>query len=124
MQVPRMQGPQLRHVVSCKARQAAAGATAHASRRPQLRRSATAATMQEQAAPTGVQTKTHLCTSLTAPTVDGMLAEAQEALAAGADIVELRIDFLETLDAERDLPRLLSDCPLPAIVTYRPDWEA
>lgn len=67
---------------------------------------------------------THLCTSLTAATVEGMLAEAEEALAAGASIVELRVDFLEWLDAAVDLPRLLAGCPLPAIVTYRPDWEA
>lgn len=72
----------------------------------------------------GAAPRTHLCTSLTAGTVEGMLAEAQEALAAGADLVELRIDFLPQLDAQADLPRLLAGCPLPAIVTYRPDWEA
>lgn len=66
---------------------------------------------------------TLLCTSLTASTVDGMLAEEREAAAAGADIVELRIDFLANFDAERDLPRLIQGCSLPVIVTYRPEWE-
>lgn len=80
---------------------------------------------QAAAAPAGAQAaRTLLCTSLTAPTVDGMLAEAQEALAAGADIVELRIDFLAALNPGEDLLRLRQQCPLPAIVTYRPVWEA
>ena len=83
-----------------------------------------AAATQQAAAPAGVAAKTLLCTSLTASTVEGMLAEAQEALAAGADLVELRIDYLSSLSPEQDLPRLLHGCPLPAIVTYRPDWEA
>ncbi len=66
---------------------------------------------------------TLLCTSLTAKTVDGMLAEAQEALAAGADIVEIRLDYLENFSPETDLPTLLESCPLPVIVTFRPTWE-
>ncbi|KAL4546682.1 hypothetical protein Ndes2526B_g01887 [Nannochloris sp. 'desiccata'] len=66
---------------------------------------------------------TLLCTSLTAKTVDGMLAEAQEALAAGADIVEIRLDYLEHFSPETDLPSLLDTCPLPVIVTFRPAWE-
>jgi 3-dehydroquinate dehydratase/shikimate dehydrogenase len=67
--------------------------------------------------------RTQLCTSLVAPTIEGMLAEAQEAVANGADIVELRLDYLEQFSPEEDLPRLLKQCPLPAIVTYRPIWE-
>ncbi len=66
---------------------------------------------------------TLLCTSLTAKTVDGMLAESQEALAAGADIVEIRLDYIENFNPEADLPRLLETCPLPVIVTFRPTWE-
>lgn len=64
-----------------------------------------------------------LCTSLVATTVKGMLAEAQEAVANGADIVELRLDYLESFAPEADLPRLLQQCPVPAIATYRPVWE-
>jgi 3-dehydroquinate dehydratase/shikimate dehydrogenase len=64
-----------------------------------------------------------LCTSLTASTVAGMVAEAAEAAAAGADLVELRLDFLSALAPERDLPVLLAGVKLPAIVTFRPTWE-
>lgn len=71
----------------------------------------------------GATPRTHLCTSLVAPTVEGMLAEAQEAEQNGADIVELRLDYLQQFAPEADLSRLLQACPLPAIVTYRPTWE-
>ena len=66
---------------------------------------------------------THLCTSLTAPSVEGMLVEAQEAVENGATIVELRIDYLQDFSPDPDLRELLEGCPLPAIVTYRPEWE-
>ena len=67
--------------------------------------------------------QTLVCTSLTASTVQDMLDEAQEAIAAGADIVELRIDYLTDFHPESDLPQLLNGCSIPAIVTYRPSWE-
>lgn len=67
--------------------------------------------------------RTLLCTSLVATSVEGMLAEAVEAVSNEADIVELRLDYLEQFAPEQDLPRLLSACPLPAIATYRPVWE-
>lgn len=76
----------------------------------------------EPAAPSAAQ-RTLLCTSLVATSVEGMLAEAQEAVANGADIVELRLDYLESFAPDTDLPRLISQCPLPAIATYRPVWE-
>jgi hypothetical protein len=85
----------------------------------------TMAAVASEASPTAsaAATSTLLCTSLTAPTVDGMLAEAAEAVANGADIVELRLDFLQIFNPEADLRRLLAECPLPAIVTFRPAWE-
>lgn len=67
--------------------------------------------------------RTQLCTSLVASTVQGMLAEAKEAVQKGADIVEIRLDYLQQLDPEKDVPSLLHLCPLPAIITYRPVWE-
>ena len=84
---------------------------------------AAAGTAAAAAANGTAEVRTHLCTSLVATTVDGMLAEAQEAVANGADIVELRLDYLEGFAPERDLPRLVQQCPLPAIATYRPVWE-
>lgn len=73
--------------------------------------------------PASGQTGCHLCTSLTAPTVAGMLEEAREAVEAGATIVELRVDYLRHFEPEIDLQQLLAECPLPCIVTYRPSWE-
>ena len=84
---------------------------------------AAAATEGAPASNTAQRPATRLCTSLTAPTVEGMLAEAAEAVASGADTVELRLDFLQDFDPQQDLPRLLQGCPLPAVVTYRPTWE-
>lgn len=66
---------------------------------------------------------TLICTSLTAPSVEEMLQEAREAKTAGADIVELRIDFLDAFHPREDLPRLLRESDMPAIVTFRPKWE-
>ena len=74
-------------------------------------------------APAAARPRCLLCTSLVASSVAGMLGEAQEAVQNGADVVELRLDYLEGFDAERDVPLLLAGCPLPAIVTYRPVWE-
>ena len=66
---------------------------------------------------------TLLCSSLTAATKQGMFDEAKEADEAGADVVELRLDFLQDFDAERDLEELIKGINLPCIVTYRPTWE-
>ncbi|KXZ55471.1 hypothetical protein GPECTOR_2g1020 [Gonium pectorale] len=80
--------------------------------------------MAEQAAPVeGETAPSYICTSVTATTVDAFLAEIQEAAASGVDIIELRLDFLTDFDPEQHLQQLMSSCPLPYIVTYRPVWE-
>ncbi len=67
--------------------------------------------------------------SVTADTVDGALAEIGEAAHLGADLVELRLDFLtdiNLLDPTPMLERMLGACEtalLPALVTFRPTWE-
>ncbi len=63
---------------------------------------------------------TRLICPLTASTVEAMLAERADALAAGADTIEIRLDFLRTPPSNNDLQRLLADCPVEIIVTYRP----
>lgn len=101
-------------------------APAHAMHMMSTRNITTAASLapqHAQQANVAAGSSTLLCTSLTAATVAGMLSEAQEAVAAGADIVELRIDYLEAFNPETDLRQLLKECPLPSIVTYRPNWE-
>jgi len=64
-----------------------------------------------------------LTTSVIAPTVDEALSEIVEAVEGGADIVELRVDFIDDLDAPVDVPKMLAACSVPCIVTYRPTWE-
>ena len=64
-----------------------------------------------------------LTTSVIASSVDEALKEIDRAVFGGADIVELRIDFLKNLQVERHLRVLLETCPVPCIVTYRPKWE-
>jgi 3-dehydroquinate dehydratase/shikimate dehydrogenase len=64
---------------------------------------------------------TKLCVPIMVDSADQALADAQAAKAAGADLVELRLDrFTDDRDAAA---ALVNDTPLPTIVTIRPDWE-
>lgn len=83
----------------------------------------TAAAGQADLAFDSSKRSTLLCSSLTASTKRGMLDEAREAKNAGADVVELRLDFLEDFDPSRDLEEMIEAFELPCIVTYRPSWE-
>ena len=67
--------------------------------------------------------RTKICTSVTAKTVPACLEEIKEAEAAGVDLIELRLDFIEAFDTARDLLPLMQACGVPYIVTYRPVWE-
>jgi len=71
----------------------------------------------------GTQEGTALCTSVVAPTVQGQLAEMAEAVAGGANLIEIRLDKLSEFYPERDLSTLIDNCPAPCVVTFRPDWE-
>ena len=71
-----------------------------------------------------------ISTSVRNPHKNCLLAqEIQEAKSAGAQVVELRLDYLEDLpleDPQPALERLLGCCKTqrtPAIVTFRPEWE-
>ncbi|GFR49320.1 hypothetical protein Agub_g11346, partial [Astrephomene gubernaculifera] len=84
----------------------------------------TSAAASPDAAPAEAASEpSYICTSVTATTVDAFLAEIQEAAASGVDIIELRLDFLTDFDPEKHLQLIMSSCPLPYIVTYRPVWE-
>ena len=65
------------------------------------------------------QPKTALIVPLTQPTAKEMRAGMRAAAAAGADMVECRLDFLAECD-EATPGALLEDRPLPTIVTCRP----
>ncbi|KAG1326319.1 hypothetical protein COCNU_01G002530 [Cocos nucifera] len=70
-----------------------------------------------------IEGSTLLCVPLVAKTVEQMAADMAAAKAAGADLVEIRVDHLSTFRPREDLEFLLKGRPLPAIVTYRPKWE-
>jgi len=71
----------------------------------------------------GSRPGTYITTSVTASTVEAMKAEIEEAITGGADIVELRVDFLQRFDREQDLKELIDACSVPCIVTARAKWE-
>ncbi|XP_077232468.1 dehydroquinate dehydratase, putative / shikimate dehydrogenase isoform X2 [Tasmannia lanceolata] len=64
-----------------------------------------------------------ICVPLVSKSVDEMLIGMVQAKDSGADVIELRIDYLESLRPRSDLEILLRDKPLPVLVTYRPKWE-
>ena len=63
--------------------------------------------------------KCKLCAPLTANTVAGQIAEMEEAKAVGADVVEIRFDYISDFNPDTDIKALLDARVLPAIVTYR-----
>jgi 3-dehydroquinate dehydratase/shikimate dehydrogenase len=64
---------------------------------------------------------TKLCVPIMVESAEQALADAFAAQQAGADLVEFRLDrFTDDRDAA---VKLVDNCPLPTIVTIRPDWE-
>ncbi len=101
-------------------------AAAFSSRAVHVTQTMAAASLSPQAAPSAAGHQPEKClltTSITATTLPLALEELREAEAAGADAVELRLDFLATFEPTVDLPALLSGTRLPAIVTFRASWE-
>ncbi|KAJ4749954.1 Shikimate dehydrogenase (NADP(+)) [Rhynchospora pubera] len=66
---------------------------------------------------------TLVCAALVATTVEEMEKDMARAKSLGADLVEIRLDFLHHLQPDIDLPRLISNRHLPVLVTFRPNWE-
>ncbi|EFJ08617.1 hypothetical protein SELMODRAFT_269650 [Selaginella moellendorffii] len=69
------------------------------------------------------QNGTMLCAPLVAESVEEMLHQIKAAKASGADVVELRVDYINSFQPRVDLPRLIEGRVLPVIITYRPNWE-
>jgi len=63
---------------------------------------------------------TRLICPLTAETLPEMQEECLAALRAGADAVEIRLDYLNRLPSETELAELIAACPVEVIVTCRP----
>ncbi|GAB2266264.1 hypothetical protein Dimus_001283 [Dionaea muscipula] len=66
---------------------------------------------------------TLICAPILADTVDQMLIDMGKAKILGADVVEIRLDYLKTFDPRRDLSVLIGKSPLPTLITNRPKWE-
>lgn len=62
---------------------------------------------------------TLVCAPLVATTVEEMASDMAKAKSLGADLVELRLDFLQHFRPDADLPRLISNRTLPVLVTFR-----
>jgi len=60
--------------------------------------------------------RARVCVAVQAPTVDGLLERAHRAEAAGADLVEARLDGLRELEGFEPIPKLVS---VPVIATLR-----
>ncbi|XP_075477539.1 bifunctional 3-dehydroquinate dehydratase/shikimate dehydrogenase, chloroplastic-like [Primulina tabacum] len=67
--------------------------------------------------------ETLICAPLMADTVDQLVELMHKAKLEGADIVEIRLDHLKSFDPHFDVERLIKECPLPTLFTYRPTWE-
>lgn len=62
---------------------------------------------------------TRLICPLTAATIEGMRSAMAQAAAHGADMAEIRLDFLDPPPTPQQVADLVEHCPLPAIVTHR-----
>jgi len=60
-----------------------------------------------------------ICAVIRTPSSDEAIAAMAEARRAGADLCELRIDYLR----DPDLAKILASKPLPVLATVRPKWE-
>ncbi|XP_021817405.1 bifunctional 3-dehydroquinate dehydratase/shikimate dehydrogenase, chloroplastic-like isoform X1 [Prunus avium] len=66
---------------------------------------------------------TLICAPVMAESVDQMLVQMGKAREVGADLVEIRLDFLKNFSPRQDLEILIKHSPLPTLFTYRPAWE-
>ncbi|XP_050384135.1 bifunctional 3-dehydroquinate dehydratase/shikimate dehydrogenase, chloroplastic-like [Argentina anserina] len=66
---------------------------------------------------------TLICAPVMGESVDQMLRQLQQAKELGADLVEIRVDYIKNFSPRQDLETLIKRSPLPTLVTYRPKWE-
>ena len=62
---------------------------------------------------------TLICAPAMAESVDEMLIQMIKAKELGADVVEIRLDFLKNFNPHSDLEILINQSLLPTIITYR-----
>ncbi|KAK9137018.1 hypothetical protein Sjap_007612 [Stephania japonica] len=64
-----------------------------------------------------------ICVPVLGESAEQMLVQMDKAKVLGADLVEIRLDYLQSFEPRRDLELLIGRCPLPTVITYRPKWE-
>lgn len=65
-----------------------------------------------------MQKRPFICTSITSDNKRGFITTAKKAVMGGADLAELRIDFLKDPSPE-NIKQIISESPIPLIVTNR-----
>jgi 3-dehydroquinate dehydratase/shikimate dehydrogenase len=65
------------------------------------------------------RSSTLICAPVMAETVDQMLIQTRKAKELGADLVEVRLDFLKNFSPRLDLEILIKQSALPTLITYR-----
>ncbi|XP_010486143.1 PREDICTED: bifunctional 3-dehydroquinate dehydratase/shikimate dehydrogenase, chloroplastic-like [Camelina sativa] len=64
-----------------------------------------------------------ICAPVMADSIDMMVLETFKAQELGADLVEVRLDWLKDFNPLEDLNTIIKKSPLPTLFTYRPKWE-
>ena len=75
--------------------------------------------MLQQVFPMARRNETLLCAELTASTIAGMIADLKLAKEAGADVAEIRMDYIKDFKKSDDVATLLADRPIPVIISCR-----
>ncbi|XP_062144759.1 bifunctional 3-dehydroquinate dehydratase/shikimate dehydrogenase, chloroplastic-like [Alnus glutinosa] len=70
-----------------------------------------------------LENSTLICAPLVAQSVEQMVIDMKQAKAEGADVVEVRLDYIKNFQPRQDLEIILRNKPLPVIIVYRPKWE-
>ncbi|XP_075659468.1 bifunctional 3-dehydroquinate dehydratase/shikimate dehydrogenase, chloroplastic-like [Castanea sativa] len=66
---------------------------------------------------------TLVCAPLMAETVEQIMTDMYKAKVQGADLVEIRLDYIKNFQPRQDLETILKKKPLPVLIVYRPKWE-
>ncbi|KAJ0707318.1 putative 3-dehydroquinate dehydratase, Shikimate dehydrogenase (NADP(+)) [Helianthus annuus] len=64
-----------------------------------------------------------VCVPLMSHSVEQLVGDMFQAKNEGADLVEIRLDFLKEFDPVKDLRTIVGCRPLPIVVVYRPKWD-
>lgn len=60
-----------------------------------------------------------ICGSLTSQSVGEIVSDMHQAKAQGADLVEVRMEYITNFHPRRDLQTILTNKPLPVLIVYR-----